>query len=121
MRARHLTATAVVLAVAAAALFGVSSAGARQAQVLDNPVKITNRTCTVGYPNVGHVYTTVVFPVFNNGTVPHRFFIGGPYHTLWIQPGQEETVITYFHPGHWKWACVSHRKVVARGVFTIRP
>jgi hypothetical protein len=63
----------------------------------------------------------VVFGVFNQGTVSHRFFIGGPYATPWIKPGEESTLVTNFSPGRYKWACVSRRIVMRRGVFTMNP
>ena len=47
--------------------------------------------------------------------------LGGPYRTLLIKPGQEQTLITYFKPGAWKWACVSRHSTVRRGVFRITP
>ena len=118
MRTRQLFVIAIV-AAAAAVLF-VPSGLAHQTLALNNPVRITNTGCTVGYPTVSSEFTTVVFGVYNLGTVAHRFYIGGPYWTHLIKPGQEETLITYFHPGGWKWACTSRHSTVGRGIFTIR-
>ena len=118
MRTRQLLVVTIV-AAAAAVLF-VPSGLAHQTLALNNPVRITNTGCTVGYPTVSSEFTTVVFGVYNLGTVAHRFYIGGPYWTHLIKPGQEETLITYFHPGGWKWACTSRHSTVGRGIFTIR-
>jgi hypothetical protein len=117
MRTQHLL--IAVVAAAVAVLF-VPSGLARHTDALNNPVRISNRGCTVGYATVGPQYTTVVFGVFNDGTVPHRFYIGGPYWTHLIKPGQEETLITYFRPGKWKWACTTAHSTIGKGVFTIR-
>jgi len=117
MRIQHLLAAAAP-AVAAALL--VPSGLARPMDALNNTVRITDKGCNVAYPTVGSQYTTVVFGVFNDGSVVHGFDIGGPYRTLLIKPGQEETLITYFKPGAWKWACVSRHSTVRRGVFTIK-
>jgi hypothetical protein len=102
--------------VAAAAVLAVPSAPGAP---WNNPVKFSNGHCTVGFPVVSHT-TQVVFGVFNLGTVSHRFFIGGPYATAWIKPGGEQTLVTNFRPGRYKWACVSHNRVNGRGVLTIR-
>jgi hypothetical protein len=104
----------------ALAVLGVPSVLAPASAAFNDTVTITNKSCTLSYPKVSYS-GTVVFGVFNNGTVDHRFFLGGPYATPWIQPNQESTLVTTFRPGSYKWACVSHRKVVARGVFTITP
>ena len=106
--------------VASAAALGVSflaSAGA----AWNNPVVFSHGSCSLSYSSVSSTSSEVVFGVFNQGTVSHRFFIGGPYATPWIPPGQEATLITYFRPGSYKWACVSHRIVMRRGVFTMKP
>lgn len=117
MRLRHL---AALTCLAALTVVGAPSVLAPATAAFNDSVTITNKACTLGYPKV-HYAGTVVFGVFNNGTVNHRFFLGGPYATPWIRPQQEATLVTTFHPGSYKWACVSHRKVVARGVFTIAP
>jgi hypothetical protein len=118
MRIQHLLA-AIVPALAAVLL--VPSGLARQMDALNNPVRITDKGCSLGFSAVDARYTTVVFGVYNDGSVMHGFDIGGPYKTLLIKPGQEQTLVTYFHPGQWKWACVSKHSTVRRGVFTIRP
>ena len=118
MRVRHFVVAMVAVMIAA---FPAASGFAHTSDALNNPVRITNTGCDVGYKSVGRQYTTVVFGVFNLGTVAHGFDIGGPYKTVLVKPGQEVTLITYFRPGAWKYACVSRHSTVARGVFTIRP
>jgi hypothetical protein len=86
----------------------------------NNPVVFHNGTCSLSYRTVSSASSEVVFGVFNEGTVSHRFFIGGPYATPWIKPGQQSTLVTNFRPGSYKWACVSHQIVVRRGVFTMK-
>jgi hypothetical protein len=116
MRTQYLS----VAAVAAFAMLLVPSGLARSSAALNNPVKITNTGCTVGYPTAGSQYTEVVFGVSNLGTVRHRFYVGGPYKTHLIKPGQQETLITHLGPGSWKWACTALHSTVGRGVFTIQ-
>jgi hypothetical protein len=118
MRVHHFGVAIVAVTIAA---LPTASGFARTTDALNNPVRITDKGCVIGYKSVGHQYTTVVFGVFNNGTVSHGFDIGGPYRTRLIKPGQEETLVTYFHPGAWRYACVARHSTVARGVFTIRP
>lgn len=118
MRIRHLLLVAMVVVPAAALLAG--SVSARPTAALNNPVHITNKGCTIGYRSAGSQYTTVVFGVFNDGTVSHGFDISGRYKTGLIKPQQEKTLITHFSPGGVRWACVAAHSTVGRGTFTIR-
>jgi hypothetical protein len=117
---RFLLGSGATLVAASAVAFGVfflsNAKGA-----LNNPVVFKNGTCSLSYSSVSGASSEVVFGVFNEGTVSHRFFIGGPYATPWIKPGQQSTLVTNFGPGRYKWACVSHRIVMRRGVFTVKP
>jgi hypothetical protein len=114
MRLRYLAALGAVTATA------IMVTPAAPGAPWNNPVKFSGGRCTVGFPVVSHT-TQIVFGVFNQGTVSHRFFIGGPYATLWVKPGEEQTLVTNFRPGRYEWACVSHARVIGRGVLTVRP
>ena len=117
MHTRHLVIAAV--AAGAAALL-VATGSAHVTASLNNPVRITDTTCDVGYKSASHEYTRVVFGVVNLGTVAHGFDIGGPYKSKLIQPGQEVTLVTILpRVGAYKWACVSRHSTVKRGVFVI--
>jgi hypothetical protein len=118
MRIRHLLVVAMVVLPAAALL--AASVSARPTAALNNPVHITNKGCTIGYRSAGPQYTTVVFGVFNDGTVSHGFDISGRYKTGLIKPHQERTLVTHFRPAGYRWACVSAHSTVGRGTFTIR-
>ena len=118
MSIRHLLVVAMVAVPAAALLAG--SVSARPTAALNDPVHITNKGCTIGYRSAGSKYTTVVFGVFNDGTVAHGFDISGKYKTGLIKPHQEKTLITHFRPAGYRWACVSAHSTIARGTFTIR-
>ena len=117
---RLLVASGVALVVASVVALGVSFLGSASG-AWNNPVVFKNGSCSLSYSSVSSSSSEVVFGVFNEGTVSHRFFIGGPYATPWIKPGQQATLITNFRPGSYKWACVSHRVVMRRGVFTMKP
>jgi hypothetical protein len=117
---RLLVASCVALVVASAAALGLSFLGSARG-AWSNPVVFSHGSCSLGYSTVSSTSSEVVFGVTNEGTVSHRFFIGGPYATPWIKPGQQATLITNFPPGSYKWACVSHRVVMRRGVFTMKP
>jgi hypothetical protein len=118
MRLRHL---AVLSAVVAASVSTVPSVLARSPAPMNDPVTITDTHCDLSRASAPKGTTEIVFGVFNGGTVSHRFFIGGPYATHWVKPQQEETlIVTFTQPGMYKWVCVSHRRVIQRGVFTIR-
>jgi len=117
MQARHLVVGAV--AVAAAALIAATGS-AHVTATLNNPVRITDSTCALGYKSASHEYTRVVFGVYNLGTVAHGFDIGGPYKSKLIQPGQEVTLVADLpRVGSYKWACVSRHSTVKKGVFVI--
>ena len=77
MRARHFVVAAV--AVAAAGLLAASGLARTDAPGWNNPVRITNTSCDIGYTVVDAQYKTIVFGIFNGGTVAHGFDIGGPY------------------------------------------
>ena len=114
MRVHHF----VVATVAVAAVTLLASSGfARTTDSLNNPVRITNTSCDLGYASVGSQYTRIVFGIFNLGSVAHGFDIGGPYKSVLVKPGQEVTLVTSFRPGAWKYACVARHSTVARGVF----
>ena len=115
MRVHHFV--VAMVAVTAVAL-PAASGFARTTESLNNPVRITDTGCVVGYKSVGSQYSRVVFGIFNNGTVAHGFDIGGPYKSVLVKPGQEVTLVTSFRPGAWKYACVARHSTVARGVFT---
>jgi hypothetical protein len=118
MRVHYFSAIVVALAVTA---FPAAAGFARSVLSVNNPVRITNTSCDLGYTSVSHRNTRIVFGVFNLGTVAHGFDIAGPYKTGLIQPGQEQTLVVNFgHPGAWKYACVAAHSTVKRGVFTIR-
>ena len=117
---RFLVVCGAALVMASAVALGVSFLGSARG-AWNNPVVFGDGTCSLSYRTVSNTSSEVVFGVFNEGTVSHRFFIGGPYATPWIKPGQEATLITNFSPGSYKWACVSHRIVMRRGVFTMTP
>jgi hypothetical protein len=116
MRVRHFF---IAMVAVTAVAFPAASGFARTTAALDNPVRITDAGCVVGYTSVSSQYTTVVFGIFNNGTVAHGFDIGGPYKSVLVKPGQEVTLVTHFRPGAWKYACVARHSTVARGVVTI--
>ena len=116
MRVRHFV---VAMVAAAAVALPAASGFARTMDALNDPVRITDTSCVVGYKSVGSQYTRVVFGIFNDGTVAHGFDIGGPYKSVLVKPGQEVTLVTSFRPGAWKYACVARHSTVARGVFTI--
>jgi hypothetical protein len=119
MRARHFV---VAIAAAAVETLLVATGSAHVSDSLNNPVRITDSTCDVGYKQASHIYTRVVFGVFNLGTVAHGFDIGGPYKSGLIQPGQERTLVAHLpRSGAYKWACVSKHSTVKRGVFVIHP
>ena len=117
MGARHFV---VAIAAAAVASLLVATGSAHVTSSLNNPVKITDSNCDLGYTHASHSYTKVVFGVFNLGTVAHGFDIAGPYRSGLIQPGQEKTIVAYLpRIGAYKWACVSTHSTVKRGVFVI--
>ena len=117
MHTRHLVVATVAAAVAALL---AATGSAHVTASLNNPVRITDSTCDVGYKSASHEYTRVVFSVYNLGTVAHGFDIGGPYKSKLIQPGQEETLVTILpRVGAYKWACVSRHSTVRKGVFVI--
>ena len=118
MRVHHFVVAAV--AVAAAGLLATSGSARTDAPGWNNPVRITNTSCDIGYAVVDAQYKTIVFGIFNSGTVAHGFDIGGPYKSGLIRPGQEKTLVTHFHPGVWKFACVARHSTVKWGVLTIR-
>jgi hypothetical protein len=118
MRFHHFVVAAV--AVAAAGLLAASGSARTDAPGWNNPVKITNTNCEIGYPVVDAQYNRIVFGIVNNGTVAHGFDIGGPYKSGLIKPGQEKTLVTNFRPGVWKFACVARRSTVKWGTLTIR-
>jgi hypothetical protein len=117
---RFLVASGAALVVASTVALGASFLGSAKG-AWNNPVVFKNGTCSLTYSSVSSSSSEVVFGVFNQGTVSHRFFIGGPYATPWIKPGEESTLVTNFSPGRYKWACVSRRIVMRRGVFTMNP
>ena len=119
MSIRHLVVVAMV-AVPAAAVLAASVSARPTNNALNNPVHISNKGCTIGYRSAGSQYTTVVFGVFNDGTVSHGFDISGRYKTGLIKPGQEKTLITHFGRVGVRWACVSAHSTVGRGTFTIK-
>ena len=112
--------SAVVVAVAGVALLA-STGSAHTTFSLNNPVRITDSTCDLGYKAASHKYTRFVFSVFNLGTRPHGFIIATPYYqTGLIQPGQESTVVAYLpRPGAYRWACISAHATLRRGIFRI--
>ena len=117
MRTRHFVVATVAAAVAALL---VATGSAHVTASLNNPVRITDSTCELGYKQASHDYTRVVFGIYNLGTVAHGFDIGGPYKSTLIQPGQEETLVAILpRVGSYKWACVSAHSTVKRGVFVI--
>jgi hypothetical protein len=118
MRVHHFV--VAIVAVTAAALFAGSAFAHTDAPGWNNPVRITNSSCNVGYTVVSAQYREIVFGIFNNGTVAHGFDIGGPYISGLVKPGQEKTLVTHFRPGSYKYACVSRNSTVKRGVLTIR-
>ena len=67
----------VVVAVTVAALLAAHGFASSTAPGLDVPVKITDKSCTLGYTVVSRQYTRIVFGVFNNGSVAHGFDISG--------------------------------------------
>jgi hypothetical protein len=118
MRVRHFGAALAAIAVA-----GLSSASAfgHALPSWNDPVKITNGGCVVGYPAVDHQFTRIVFGVYNNGTVAHGFDISAKYKTGLIKPHEEKTLIADFgRAGGYKWACVARNSTVKKGIFTIR-
>jgi hypothetical protein len=117
---RFLVASGAALVVASAVALGASFLGSASG-AWNNPVVFSHGSCSLGFSSVSATSSEVVFGVSNEGTISHRFFIGGPYATPWIKPGQQATLITNFQPGSYKWACVSHRIVMRRGVFTMKP
>jgi len=118
MQARHLVVATV--AAGAAALLVATTGSAHVSASLNNPVRITDSTCDVGYKQASHVYTRVVFGIYNLGTVAHGFDIGGPYKSVLVKPGQEVTLVTDLpRVGAYKWACVSRHSTVKKGVFVI--
>jgi len=120
MRVHHLGIALIAVAVAVAvtafpATPGVSAPG------WNVPVKITNKSCVLGYKSVSHKYTRIVFGIFNNGTVAHGFDISTKYKSGLIKPHQERTLVaTFTHAGSYPYACVSAHSTVKRGVFIIR-
>ena len=116
MRVHHF----FVVGVLAAAVAVLLVAPGLAAPGLNVPVKITNASCTVGYKVVSRQYTTIVFGVFNNGSVAHGFDIGGKYKSGLIKPHEEKTIIAHFGPGGYRWACVAAHSTVKRGTFTVR-
>jgi hypothetical protein len=118
MRIHHFVVAAV--AVTAAGLLNASGFARTDAPGFNVPVKITNTSCVLGYTSVSRQYTTIVFGIFNNGSVSHGFDISGRYKSGLIKPHQERTLVTHFGPGGYRWACVAAHSTVKRGVFTIR-
>jgi hypothetical protein len=118
MRAHHFVVAMVAVTVAA---LPAASGFARSALSLNNPVRITNTSCDLGYVSVSYRNTRIVFGVFNLGSVAHGFDISGRYKTGLIQPGQEQTLVANFgRPGAYRYACVAAHSTVKKGVFTIR-
>ncbi len=115
MRVHHF-----VVAIVAATVAALLVASGLAAPGFNVPVKITNKSCVVGYAVVSRQYTTIVFGVFNNGSVSHGFDISSRYKTGLIKPGQERTIVAHFGPGAYRYACVAAHSTVKKGVFTIR-
>lgn len=116
MRVHHFLVVGVLAAAVAVLLVAPGAA----APGLNVSVKITNTNCVVGYKVVSHTYSTIVFGVFNNGSVVHGFDIGGKYKSGLIKPHQEKTIIAHFGAGGYRWACVAAHSTVKKGVLTIR-
>ena len=81
MRVHHFVVAMVV--VTAAALSAGSAFAHTDAPGWNNPVRITNSSCSLDYTVVSAQYRTIVFGIFNNGTVAHGFDIGGPTSPDW--------------------------------------
>jgi hypothetical protein len=118
MRVHHFV--VAMVAVTVVALSAGSAVARTDAPGWNNPVRITNSSCQLDYTVVSAQYRTIVFGIFNNGTVAHGFDIGGPYISGLVKPGQEKTLVTHFRPGSYKYACVSRHSTVKWGVLTIR-
>jgi hypothetical protein len=116
MRVRRIV-TGIAAAIVAVALIGSSLAAT--GRPWNEPVKITNKTCVLGYARIGRQYTHVVFGVFNNGSVPHGFDLGAHIKSGLVKPHQEKTLITNLAPGAYTYACVSAHSTLKRGVFRI--
>ena len=119
MRVHHFVA-AMMVAGTVAALSAGSAFARTDAPGWNNPVRITNSSCHLDYTVVSAEYRTIVFGIFNSGTVAHGFDIGGPYISGLVKPGQEKTLVTHFRPGSYKYACVARHSTVKWGVLTIR-
>jgi hypothetical protein len=118
MRVHHFGVVLVALAVAA--LLAAHGFARSTAPGFNVSVKITNTSCVLGYTSVSRQYTTIVFGIFNKGSVSHGFDISGRYKSGLIKPHQEQTLVAHFGPGGYRWACVGAHSTVKRGVFTIR-
>ena len=118
MRVHHFVVAAVAAAVAA--LLAAHAFARSAAPGFNVPVRITNTSCVLGYTTVSRRYSTIVFGIFNNGSVAHGFDISGRYKSGLIKPHQEKTLVTHFGPGAYRYACVAAHSTVKRGVFTIR-
>ena len=107
-------------AVTVAALPAASGLARSSAPAFNDPVRITNTSCHFDHTSVSGQYTTIVFGVFNNGSVSHGLDISTKYKTGLIKPGQETTLVAHFGPGSYRYACVAAHSTVKKGVFTIR-
>jgi plastocyanin len=120
MRIRHFGVALVAVAVAVAVL-ALPATSKLAAPGWNVPVKITNKSCVLGYKSVSHQYTRIVFGIFNNGTVAHGFDISAKYKSGLIKPHQEKTLVaTFTSKGSYAYACVAAHSTVKRGVFVIR-
>ena len=122
MRVHHFGIAMVATTVAAtvAALLAAQGFAHSAAPGFNVPVRITNTSCILGYTKVSRQYSTIVFGIFNNGSVSHGFDISGKYKSGLVKPHQERTLVTHFGPGAYRYACVAAHSTVKKGVFTIR-
>src|SRR5271169_3994139 len=118
MRVHHFVVATIAAIVAV--LPAASGLASSTAPAMNDPVKITNTTCHLGYPTVSGQYSTVVFGITNNGSVAHGFDISTRYKSGLIKPGQEATIIAHFGHGSYRYACVAAHSTVKKGVFILR-
>jgi hypothetical protein len=118
MSTRHFVVASVAAMVTV--LPAASGFASSTAPGFNDPVRITNTTCHLDHTSVSGQYSTIVFGVFNNGTVSHGFDISAKYKSGLVKPGQEKTLVVHFRPGSYRYACVAAHSTVKKGIFTIR-
>jgi hypothetical protein len=120
MRVHHFGVAMIAVSVAVAVV-ALPAAPGVAGPAWNVPVRITNTSCVLGYASVSHQYTTIVFGVFNNGSVSHGFDISAKFKSGLVKPHQEKTLVANFgRPGAYRYACVSAHSTVKKGIFTIR-